>query len=329
MRARMLKLALPFFVLLATVFASPAWSHETPIAKLEIHELQSQPGSYKVDWNFSSSTKLKPPTAVYPEHCALNGIRLDCGEQGLYGLLRFERLGISYSAVVVRLHRSGQDMQSFTLTGSDPSITLTPGGRMPLSQVLSSYLPLGVEHILLGVDHLLFVFGLMLLVQKINPLIKTITAFTVAHSFSLAAATFGWIGVPESSVNAAIALSIVIVAVEVLKLREGKTSWTVQYPWVVAFGFGLLHGLGFASALTGIGLPPENVPAALLFFNVGVELGQIGFVLLVLALLWAQRRLHVAQPRWAETVGVYAMGTISAFWFIDRLFAIVDPKVMI
>lgn len=313
-------------ILFLCLVAQQAWSHETPIALLEIRELQSAPGSYNSKWTFSSSSKLQPPTAVYPEHCVQKGTRIDCGERGMFGRLSFKRLGVSYSAVVVRLKRLGQSMQSFTLTGAEPGVNLTQDGRLPLSQVFSSYVPLGIEHILLGIDHLLFVLGLIMLVHGVRQLIKTISAFTVAHSITLAAATFGWIGVAESSVNATIALSIVIVAVEVVKDRQGEPSWTARYPWVVAFGFGLLHGLGFASALTSIGLPPENIPAALLFFNIGVEIGQIGFVFLVLGLFWAQRQLRAELPRWSETFGIYAMGTIASFWLIGRLVNIVAPK---
>jgi hydrogenase/urease accessory protein HupE len=306
---------------------SLCWAHETPIALLEIRE--TQPGTFLTYWTYSSSTKVQAPTPVFPEHCVYEDPQLQCGEQGLIGRLSFQRLGLSYSAVVVRLSRLEQPTQSFTLTGAEPAVTLTPDGRLPLSQVFASYVPLGIEHILLGVDHLLFVLGLMLLVNSLGALIKTITAFTVAHSMSLAAATLGWIGVPQAPVNAAIALSIVIVAVEVLKERRGEQSWTSCYPWAVAFGFGLLHGLGFASALTNIGLPPENLPAALLFFNVGVEIGQIAFVLLILALMWAHRRLQAMPPPWSETFGVYTMGALSSFWFISRLMGMIVPKVVL
>ena len=243
----------------AALASQYGWSHETPIALLEIRE--------------TSEGSFVPPTAVFPDHCTFDSPRLECGKQGLFGQLSFERLGLSYSAVVVRISRLGQAEQSFTLTGAEPAVALTPDGQLPLSQVFASYVPLGIEHILLGVDHLLFVLGLIWLVKSFRSLIETITAFTVAHSLTLAAATFGWIGVPESAVNAAIALSIVIVAIEVLRDRQGEPSWTARFPWAVSFGFGLLHGFGFASALTDIGLPEANVPSALLFFNIRVELG--------------------------------------------------------
>lgn len=311
----------------AVTLSPLAVCHETPIALLELRE--AQPGVYISQWTYSSSTNMQPPTPVFPAHCSYEEPRLDCGETGLVGPLSLERLGLSYSAAVIRLTPLGGEMRSFTLTGAEPQLVLTPDGSLPLSQVFASYVPLGFEHILLGVDHLLFVLGLMLLVDGAGVLVRTITAFTVAHSFTLAAATLGWIGVPEAPVNAAIALSIAVVAVEAVKQQRGQASWSARYPWAVAFGFGLLHGFGFASALTEIGLPPENVPAALLFFNVGVELGQLAFVLLVLSLLWSHRRLEAELPRWTQPVGVYAMGVLASFWFIGRMVDIVAPPVVL
>jgi hypothetical protein len=310
-------------LLLCLAVPALAPAHETPIALLEVRE--TAPGSFVAHWTYSSSRNMQPPTAVYPSHCTFDDPQLDCGDAGLVGNLTIERLGVSYSAVVVRIARLDVEEQSFTLTGAQSSLNLTATGVLPWTQVAASYVPLGIEHILLGIDHLLFVFGLMLLVRGVRQLVTTITAFTIAHSLTLAAATFGWIGVPEASVNAAIALSIVIVAVEVVRERRGIASVTGRFPWAVAFGFGLLHGFGFATALTEIGLPAANLPAALLFFNVGVEIGQVTFVLLVLALAWSHRRLQAELPRWSETVGIYAMGSLAALWFISRTFAIVFP----
>ncbi len=301
--------------------ASNAVAHETPIALLEIRETQA--GAYYAEWTFSSSSNLQAPTAVFPAHCAYDPPRVDCGDEGLYGRLIIERLGVSYSAAVVRIVRLSQGETSYTLTGGAPSVQLTPEGGLPLGDVAASYVPLGFEHILLGIDHLLFVVGLMWLSTGAWLLVKTITAFTIAHSLTLAAATLGWVGVPESSVNAAIALSIVVVAVEALRERRGFSTWSGRYPWAVAFGFGLLHGFGFATALTEIGLPPENLPAALLFFNVGVELGQLAFVAVVLALFWAHRQLEAHAPRWTEPVAIYGIGSWASLWFVERLAAIV------
>src|SRR5215471_4675292 len=145
-------------------------------------------------------------------------------------------------------------------------------------------------------------------------LVHTITAFTVGHSLSLAAATFGWVGVPERPLNAAIALSIVFVGVEIVKLQRGQIGLTARYPWVVAFAFGLLHGLGFATALTTLGIPQTTLPFALLFFNIGVELGQLAFVFVVLALMWAHRRMQATLPRWGDALPAYGIGSIAAFW---------------
>ena len=181
---------------------------------------------------------------------------------------------------------------------------------------------MGVEHILLGVDHLLFVLGLLLLVTGRWLLFKTVTAFTVGHSASLALATFGFVSVPAPPLNAAIALSIVFLAAEIIRARRGERHLTARYPWIVAGAFGLLHGLGFATALTALGLPASAVPLALLLFNLGVEAGQILFVAVVLAVLASWRVLEVRWPAWATPLPVYAMGIIAAVWFVGRVSAL-------
>ena len=196
---------------------------------------------------------------------------------------------------------------SFAVSGSAPS-----GGA-------ATYFTLGVEHILLGVDHLLFVLGLMLLVAGRWLLFKTITAFTLGHSASLALATLGVVSVPGPPLNAAIALSIVFLAAEIVRQRRGERHLTARHPWIVAGAFGLLHGLGFATALTALGLPASAVPLALLFFNLGVEAGQVLFIALVLAMLASWRVLDVRWPTWATPVPVYAMGIVAAVWFVGRL----------
>ena len=300
-----------------------ASAHETPIALLQLREVST--GTFVERWTYSSSVTPDVPTPVFPAHCVRDLPRVLCGERGLSGRLTIEGLGERYSAAVVRVKRLGKTTQTFTLSAAQPVVTLTPDGKLPIGQVAASYIPLGLEHILLGIDHLLFVAGLMLLVSTAWMLFKTITAFTVAHSLTLAAVTFGWMGIPERPVNAAIALSIVFVAVEVTKHRRGQRTLSVRYPWAVAFGFGLLHGMGFAGALTQIGLPAENLLSALLFFNVGVELGQVGFVLLVLALLAAHRPLQTRFPTWSKPAVVYAMGSVASFWFLGRAFVLLSP----
>jgi hydrogenase/urease accessory protein HupE len=180
------------------------------------------------------------------------------------------------------------------------------------------FLNLGVEHIWLGVDHLLFVFSLLLLVRSRWMLLKTVTAFTVAHSITLALATLGYAHLPGPPLNAAIALSILILGVEVVRSRDGKTSITILHPWIVAFAFGLLHGFGFASGLSALGLPAVDIPLALVMFNVGVEIGQVSFVLLILLLERAFRQLEIRWPRWVQALPGYTVGSLGALWTIQR-----------
>jgi hypothetical protein len=307
------------------VLQSPARAHETPIAVLQLKEDKS--GKFFVNWIFSSTKGLSPPTAVYPEHCKFEAPILDCGTRGLEGTLTVEKLGEIYSGTVVRLtHRDGKT-QTYTLTGGNPSVTFAPGGGESFSgkvHLATAYISIGFEHILLGVDHLLFVLGLIWLVRSPYMLVKTITSFTVAHSITLAAATLGWVGVPERPVNAAIALSIVFVGVEIIKLQRGETSFTIRHPWVVAFAFGLLHGFGFSSALTKLGLPQDSILLALLSFNVGVEIGQLTFVFVVLAVQWAHRALEVRFHPRLNPLPAYAIGVIAMFWFLGRMNMIVS-----
>ena len=185
-------------------------------------------------------------------------------------------------------------------------------------QRIAAYTRLGVVHIALGLDHLLFVLGLLFIVSSPMMLLKTITAFTLAHSITLGIATLGFARAPELPLNAVIALSILFIGPEIVRVLRGETSFTIRRPWVVAFAFGLLHGFGFASGLTAMGLPANEIPLALLFFNIGVELGQLGFVLLVLGLARSFRSLEIKWPRWAELAPGYAVGTLGALWFIER-----------
>jgi len=185
-------------------------------------------------------------------------------------------------------------------------------------QVARTYLVLGVEHILGGVDHLLFVLALMLIVPTRLMLLKTITAFTVAHSITLALATLGAVHVPGRPVEATIALSVVYLAAELAQLKQGRPGLTSRAPWLVAFTFGLLHGLGFAGALAEVGLPERQIPLALLQFNVGVELGQLQFVAAVLAVSALARRLAVPWATWAWRLPAYGIGATAAYWVVQR-----------
>lgn len=246
--------------------------------------------------------------------------RLDCGEAGLIGkTVAIEGLSATMTDVLVRAADAKGRTQSLILKPDKASFTVS--GAQPWAQIAVDYVRFGIEHILLGIDHLMFVLGLLLIVRGTALLIKTITAFTVAHSMTLAAAALGWAHVAQAPVEAAIALSILFLASELAKRRHGHTGLTQRYPWIVAFAFGLLHGFGFAGALSEVGLPQSDIPLALLTFNVGVEIGQLAFVGAALALGWALRRLLGVVPPWAPQTAAYGIGTVSAFWFIERLAA--------
>ena len=211
-------------------------------------------------------------------------------------------------------------------TGWTQRLTATaPAATVPRStsawEVAGVYLRLGVEHILTGVDHLLFVLALLLITSGALRLVKTVTAFTVAHSITLGLATLGFMHVPSKPVEAVIALSIVFVAAEIVHLREGRAGLTERAPWIVAFTFGLLHGFGFTGALNEVGRPQAHIPAALLFFNLGVEAGQLLFISVVLSLIALARRIRVPLPRWTELVPPYAIGSVAMFWVIQRVAA--------
>jgi hydrogenase/urease accessory protein HupE len=192
-------------------------------------------------------------------------------------------------------------------------------GQRSAWQVAGDYTMLGIDHILSGFDHLLFVLALMLIVSGWQRLLITVTAFTLAHSVTLAAATLGLVSVPGPPVEATIALSILFLASELVKVNRGEASMTARNPWVVAFAFGLLHGLGFAGALAETGLPQNDIPLALLMFNIGVELGQLLFIAGVVTIVLLLRRLRNEWPAWARLTPAYCIGGVAAFWFIQRV----------
>jgi hydrogenase/urease accessory protein HupE len=216
----------------------------------------------------------------------------------------------------VRVHHADGRLESHLLKPMNPSVTL--GASTTAWQRSGAYLRLGIEHILLGVDHLLFVLGLQLIVGDRWMLVKTITSFTLAHSITLAIATLGYASAPLPPLNAAIALSILFLGPEIVKRWRGETSLTIRRPWIVAFAFGLLHGFGFASGLTTMGLPQAEIPAALLLFNVGVEIGQVGFVGLIVLLERSFATLEIRWPSPVEALPAYAVGSLGAYWTIQR-----------
>ena len=237
---------------------------------------------------------------------------------GLAGqTIRIEGLPGSISDVLARVERVDGSSQVARLQPANPSFVVEAAAST--FEVARSYLVLGIEHILGGVDHLLFVLALLLIVRGWRRVIVTITAFTVAHSLTLAAATLGFVRVPQPPVEAAIALSIVLVAGEMVRGLQGRPGLTARAPWIVAFTFGLLHGFGFAGALAEVGLPQHAIPVALLFFNIGVEVGQLLFVGAVAVVASLLRRVRVAWPRWAEFIPAYGIGVVAMFWVIQRI----------
>jgi len=231
--------------------------------------------------------------------------------------LTIDGLESTITDVIIRVHHADGRLESHLLKPVNPSVTL--GARTTSWQRSGAYLRLGIEHILLGVDHLLFVLGLLLIVADRWMLLKTITSFTVAHSITLAIATLGYASAPVPPLNAAIALSILFLGPEIVRRWRGQTSFTIRHPWVVAFVFGLLHGFGFASGLTTMGLPQAEIPLALLLFNVGVEIGQIFFVGMIVALERAFHTLEIRWPRLIEALPGYTVGSLGAYWTIQRI----------
>jgi hydrogenase/urease accessory protein HupE len=223
--------------------------------------------------------------------------------------------------VLVRVNHADGRVESHLLRPTTPSLSF--GGHAGLAERALGYVQLGFQHILLGADHLLFVLGLMLIVANRWMLVKTLTAFTVAHSITLALATLGYASAPLLPLNAAIALSILFLGPEIVRAWRGEASFTIRHPWVVAFAFGLLHGFGFASGLSAMGLPKDEIPLALLLFNIGVELGQLAFVLLVVLLERAFRVLEVRWPLPLQRLPGYVVGTLGAFWTIQRTLVLV------
>jgi len=318
------------------VVARPAVAHDvdvTSVARVFLDELGG--GRYVLSVVDTQVPEITDPRGVLPVRCrpidaADAGVEISAGfafqcDSGL-GSDDVLALPWSLAGVVVLARWADGSTATAYFRGRGGTVPVQVGdlrgGFGSGLSVAGTYFVLGGEHILLGVDHLLFVLGLLLLVQGFVPLVKTITAFTLAHSLTLCASVLGFIPVDRAPIEAAIALSIILLAREILAAERGLIHLTHRKPWLVAFVFGLLHGLGFAGALGDIGLPQSAIPLALLFFNVGVEAGQLLFVLALIALARAlgPRRLQ-AMPRLQPSLG-YVLGALATFWFFGRLPAI-------
>jgi hydrogenase/urease accessory protein HupE len=313
-------------------------AHEVRPAYLELH--QTTADTYDVLWKVPGLGK-DMRLGLYvelPDNCTILGNprtsmmnqafterwTIKC-EGGLSGkLIRIDGLSATTTDVLVRLELMDGSTQVTRLTPASPSfVVATPAGAMGVAR---TYTVLGIEHILSGIDHLLFVLALIIITGGGWKLVKTVTAFTVSHTITLTLATLGFIHIPTKPVEAIIALSIVFVAAEILRSRAGKPSFTQRAPWVVAFAFGLMHGLGFASGLSNAGLPDAHIPTALLFFSIGVETGHflfIGFVLLLTAIL--NRAIAKLKPIFKQRMSIiqlvppYIIGSVAMFWVIQRI----------
>ena len=310
---------------LLVLVAAGASAHEVRPAYLYLHE--ENPTTFEVLWKQPLlGDRRLPLEPRYPEDCSAEASAIDAVQGGAL-IQRFvltcesdlgnravsvDGLSRTITDVMVRATFADGSVFSAIVKPQDPTVVLDRSG---VGNVIE-YLVLGIEHLLLGFDHILFVIGLMFFLTRFGPLLKAITAFTVAHSVTLALAALDLVRVPQAPVEAVIALSIVFLSVE--KLRGVEDSLTVRYTWVVAFVFGLLHGFGFAGVLQDIGLPRDALLASLFLFNLGVEIGQILVVLIALAIAWAVRRLFVETPAWVIRTPLYASGVMASYWLVER-----------
>jgi hypothetical protein len=326
-------------LLAAGCWTASVEAHEVRPAYLEIRE--TAPGAFNVLWKVPARGEYRLSLHVrLPDQCGgapLHGSFVEGAfvEQwqascpgGLVGrTVAIDGLSATRTDVLARLERADGTTQTARLTPEQTSFVVAAAPTA--LQVSGTYFVLGVEHILLGVDHLLFVLGLLFLVGNWKQLVGTVTAFTVAHSITLAGATLGWLYAPQAPIEATIALSVMFVAAEILRRAQGRRGLAARAPWLVAFVFGLLHGFGFSGALREVGLPQQDIPLALLFFNVGVEVGQLVFIAVAVLVLSVATRLlrrpgHTERGPWHSEAMIrvpvaYAIGSIAAFWTVQRV----------
>jgi hydrogenase/urease accessory protein HupE len=306
--------------LAAAVLPAAARAHEMTMAEMEVRE--TSPGEFFWQWSAANDKRPMGNDLVprWPESCAAGPNVVRCGTSGLKGTFSVDGVGKRYSAAIVKVFWLDGGNRVYTITGAQPTVQLygSADDRRGRGEIARAYVVLGIEHILTGVDHLLFVAGLLFLVGFRRRLIGTITAFTLAHSITLACSAFGWITLRSPPVEASIALSILLVASEALRERDTLAR---RLPALVSFLFGLVHGLGFAGALKDIGLPQRHLPLALLCFNLGVEIGQLAMVSVAFAVVhapFARARLGVARRP-----ALYVIGVLAAYWSWQRVAAVV------
>lgn len=325
----------------AAVFPVAVGGHEVRPAYLQLTEVAA--GRFEVVWKQpilpapeAGLSRRLPLDPAFPAHCReearelpeatraalIERWMLACGGRGLLNAeIAIAGLPRTLTDVLLRVRFLDGDPIDHVLQPEAPGVTLSRSARA--SAGLPAYFRLGTEHLLFGFDHILFVVGLMFCVRRLWQLLQIVTAFTVAHSVTLAASTLGVLTLPQQPVEAVIALSILFVAVELARGRDGERSLMARSPWLIAFGFGLLHGFGFAGALAEIGLPEQARAAALLLFNVGVEIGQLMVVGALLLCVRLAQLGSVRIPDVTRSLPIYIMGIVSAFWFVERVASLV------
>jgi len=323
-----------------TLLAPAAFAHEVRPAYLELRQIG--PDTHDVLWKVpgrgenlrfglyvdlpAGCTRVTEPRASVTYGAVTERWTVKCAGGLSGGTIHIAGLSATMTDVLARLERLDGTTQVTRLTPSTPSFVVAAPARA--MGVARTYAVLGVEHILSGIDHLLFVLALILITRGGWTLVKTVTAFTVSHSITLSLAALGYVHVPQPPVEAAIALSIVFVAAEIVRARQGHVGITARAPWVVALTFGLMHGLGFAGGLSEAGLPDGHIPTALLFFSIGVETGHFLFIGAVLSLMALLRRAASRftpfgdqPPAVIQLLPPYAIGSVAMFWLIQRLAA--------
>lgn len=327
-RARLFWLPLALFWLLGGMLLH---AHQLGVDNVNLEDLGHH--QYRLSYQASPGSVEAQGRPVLPAGCQWNeesegtasgvvGLNFTSVDRPLSAddkiLLPWKRNGVLFTVYWL----NGEQSRQFFMCGDDGiliDLGMLKAGSGNFQQTAKRYTQLGISHILRGLDHLLFVAGLLLLVKGTRRLVLTITAFTVAHSVTLALSVLGHLQLPTALVDTWVALSIVFLAVENVYAKRGKSTLAASYPWLVSFGFGLVHGLGFAGALTSLGLPTNEIPSALLFFNCGVEIGQLIFVGIWFGILWACRQLTLKIPQRATLAAIYGLGIISSCWFLDRV----------
>lgn len=320
---------------LMTVLAGSATAHEVRPGYLQLKQTAAE--SYNALWKVPGAgedlrlalhvslpdncSNTSQPRGVFASNAFTEQWTFTCDGGLTGGLINIVGLSATMTDVLVRIERLDGTTQMARLHPSSTSFVVEDSPF--LATVIKTYLTLGIEHILTGWDHLFYILGMLLLVNGWKRVVLTMSAFTASHSVTLTGAALGWVHVPQMPVEACIALSILFVSREAILSDEMKDSLASRWPWVISLTFGLLHGFGFAGALSEVGLPEKAIPAVLLFFNVGVEIGQLVFILTIFSIFTASKKLQEAigreVPTWLHKAPAHAIGTVAAFWFIQRL----------